>query len=278
MSQPLVSVITPTYNRAKVVLNAIKSVQAQTYQNWEHIIVDDGSTDDTWQSIEKIKDPRVCYLYKKNGGPTKARNFGIKSARGKWVMYLDSDDTLFPTCISTMVKWLDKNPTKVFAIPRAKRVKELYENGKLLKSIDDSSDTPENFTIHDIFMRNAGFACNGFTHLRRLFDEGLEWDENLRSMEDWEFMMSIGEKYPDGFLYVPVVLYEYRQRYGSDNMVSQATYSTWAAAFEYIYKKHKGSPQLKGQQWYPEKVKKWQKLQAEFEAGKRPPYAQHYFQ
>lgn len=278
MSRPLVSVITPTYNRAEIVVNAIKSVRAQTYENWEHVIVDDGSTDNTRQTIEEIKDPRICYLYKKNGGPTKARNFGIKDARGKWIMYLDSDDTLFPGCIATMMEWLDKNPGKVFAIPRAKRVKELYENGKLIKSIDDSSDTPEDFTIHDIFMRNAGFACNGFTHLRRLFDEGITWDENLHSMEDWELLMSMGEKYPNGFLYVPIVLYTYYQRYGSDNMVSQATYKTWADAFEYIYEKHKDSKQLKGQQWYPAKAKKWRKLQAEYDAGQRPAYKFHYFQ
>lgn len=278
MNQPLVSVITPTYNRAEIVLKAIKSVLTQTYKNWELIIIDDGSTDNTPRVVEKIGDERIRYLYKKNGGPSKARNFGIKASRGKWVMYLDSDDTLFPNCIATMVEWLENNPNKVFAIPRAKRIKELYENGKLIKSIDDSGDTPEDFTIRDIFMRNAGFACNGFTHLRRLFNEGIRWDENLASMEDWELLMSIGEEYPDGFLYVPVVLYSYYQRYGSDNMVSQATYKTWADAFEYIYHKHKGSKQLDGQQWYPAKAEKWRKLQIEFEAGKIPAYKFHYFQ
>lgn len=276
-NEPLVSVITPTYNRAKILPDAIKSVIEQTYGNWEMIIVDDGSTDNTQDVVARIKDKRIRYFKKPNGGPTKARNFGLEHANGKWVMYLDSDDTLYPTCIATMIEWLERNPEKVFAIPRAKRIKELYENGKLVKSIDDSGDTPATFTLHDIFMRHAGFACNGFTHLRKIFDEGIRWDEKLRSMEDWEFMMSIGEKYPNGFLYVPVVLYEYRQKYGNDNMISQATYSTWADAFEYIYEKHKNSPQLKGQEWYPAKVEKWRKLQAEFEAGQRPPYSHHYF-
>jgi glycosyltransferase involved in cell wall biosynthesis len=275
---PLVSVITPTYNRAKILPTAIKSVQNQTYKKWEMIIIDDGSTDNTRRVVESFKDARLRYFQQANGGPTKARNFGLSKAKGKWIMYLDSDDTLLPECITTMVEWLENHPGKVFGIPRAKRVKELYQDGQIIKTLDDSSDTPEHFTLHDIFMRNAGFACNGFTHLRNIYSKGIKWDENLRSMEDWELLMSIGEKYPNGFLYVPIVLYEYHQRYGSDNMVSKATYSTWADAFDYIYQKHKGHKHMKGQTWYPAKADKWRRLQAEYEAGARPEYKFHYFQ
>lgn len=277
-AQPEISVIMPTYNRAGIITQAIDSIVNQTFQNWELIIVDDGSTDDTGKIVEAIKDPRIRYLKQTNQGPAAARNYGISKAAGKWICYLDSDDELLPECLETMLKWLNKHPQAVFAFPRAQRTRELYENGKLIESIDDSGDTPPTFSIKDIFMRNAGFACDGFMHLRRLYSEGIKWDEKLAAIEDWEFMMSIGEKYPQGFLYVPVVLYKYSQRYGADNLVSQATYSTWADAFEYIYQKHKDQPMLKGQQWYPAKAEKWRKLQAEFEAGKRPPYNQHYFQ
>lgn len=199
-------------------------------------------------------------------------------AKGKWVLYLDSDDELLPKCLETMVHWLEANPKAVFAFPRSTRTLELYEEGKLVKSVDDSGDTPPEFTIQDIFERNAGFSPNGFTHLRRLYDEGIRWDEDLGLMEDWEFMLSIGDKYPNGFLYVPVVLQRYTQRFGSDNLVSKTQYSSWARAFEYIYNKHKNDRALKHQTWYPDRVKKWDKRQKEFEAGKRPPYQYHYFQ
>lgn len=274
---PLVSVITPTFNRAGIIQQAVGSILNQTYQNWELIVVDDGSTDNTKQIIEAIDDDRVSYFYQENKGPTTARNAGISHAKGKWITYLDSDDVLFPECIETMLSRLAKNPKAVFGFPRADRHLDLYENGKLIKTINDSGDTPETFTMRDIFMRKAGFACLGFMHLRSLFDEGITWDENLSAMEDWEFMMSIGEKYPDGFVYVPVVLYSYHQRFGSDNLVSKATYKTWADAFEYIWQKHKNSEMLKGQTWYPQRVEKWLKLQKEFEAGKRPAYQYHYF-
>ncbi len=276
-NMPLVSVITPTYNRAHTIQQAVESLLGQTYRNWELIVIDDGSTDDTKKIIDDIDDDRIRYFYQENKGPTAARNTGIAHAKGYWVTYLDSDDVLFPACLETMLEWLTKNPKAVFGFPRADRHLDLYENGKLVKTVNDSGDTPENFTIHDIFMRNAGFACLGFMHLKRVFDEGIKWDENLSAMEDWEFMMSIGEKYPEGFVYVPVVLYTYHQRFGRDNMVSKATYQTWADAFKYIYKKHKDSKMLKGQTWYPQRVNKWEKLQKEFEAGKRPAYQYHYF-
>ncbi len=278
MQKPLTSVITPTFNRSHLIQKAIDSVLAQTYDNWEHIIIDDGSDDDTEAIVKQNKDKRIKYFRKENGGPSKARNYGIKHAKGKWIMYLDSDDELLPKCVETTIEWLNKNPQAVFAFPRSTRILELYVNGELTKSIDDSGDTPPEFTIQDVFDRNAGFSPNGFTHLRRLYDEGIQWDEELALMEDWEFMLSIGERYPKGFLYVPVVLQRYTQRFGSDNLVSKTQYSSWARAFEYIYNKHKNDKSLKNQTWYPSKVEKWDKRQKEFEAGKRPPYQYHHFQ
>ncbi len=275
---PLVSVIIPTYNRAHTLGRAIDSVLRQTYPHWEIIVVDDGSTDATKQLVASIHDPRVRYFRKENGGPSKARNYGMSHAKGTWVMYLDSDDELLPDCIKTMLKHISRSPDAVFAIPRSTRTLELYENGKLIKSVDDSGDTPPVFTIQDIFNRNAGFSPNGFMHLRRLYDEHIRWDEDLALMEDWEYMLSIGERYPNGFVYVPVVLQKYTQRFGSDNLVSKTQYGSWADAFEYIYHKHQNDKALQNQTWYPEKVNKWRQRQKEFEAGKRPPYQYHYFQ
>lgn len=269
--------VTPTFNRSYILTRTIASVLSQTYQNWELIVVDDGSTDNTKEVVSRSPDKRIKYFHKVNGGPSKARNFGIERAKGTWIMYLDSDDELLPRCIETMLEWIAKNKKTVFAFPRSTRTLELYEKEKLVKSVDDSGDTPPIFTIADVFNRNAGFSPNGFMHLKKIYKEGIRWDEELSLMEDWELMLSIGEKYPNGFLYVPVVLQKYTQRFGSDNLVSKTGYSSWADAFEYIYKKHKGSPALKNQTWYPQKVEKWMKRQKEFESGLRPAYKYHYF-
>lgn len=274
---PKVSIITPTYNRAEIISSAVRSILDQTEKDWEYLVVDDGSTDDTEQVILEFNDPRIRYLKKQNAGPSSARNLGIKNANAKWIMYLDSDDLLHSNCVERMLHWLETTPNAVFGFPRAKRVKELYKNGKLVSSQDDSEDTPETFSIEDIFNRNAGFACNGFTHLRSVAEEGIRWDEDLNRMEDWELMLQLGNQHPNGFVYVPEVLYTYKQKYGSDNLVSQSTYKTWADAFEYIYQKHKDEPFMKNQTWYPRKVEKWRKLQAEYDRGERRGYEHYYF-
>jgi len=90
---PTVSVIIPTYNRAHTIGRAIKSVLNQTYQDFEIIVVDDGSTDNTEEVVKSFRDKRIRYIqHKKNKGAAAARNTGIKSAKGKYIAFQDSDD------------------------------------------------------------------------------------------------------------------------------------------------------------------------------------------
>lgn len=98
MEVDLVSVVVPTFNRAYCVGRAIDSVREQTHQNWELILVDDGSTDDTAAFIASRygSDPRIRYIYQCNAGVSAARNTGINAARGNYVAFLDSDDVWKP--------------------------------------------------------------------------------------------------------------------------------------------------------------------------------------
>ena len=88
------SVIIPSYNRANIIKNTIKSVQNQLFENWECLIIDDGSTDNTKEVIESIskEDKRVKYIYQLNAERSAARNLGIKNASGEYICFLDSDD------------------------------------------------------------------------------------------------------------------------------------------------------------------------------------------
>lgn len=109
MSQPLVSVIIPLYNRKNLISRCVKSVCNQTYPNLEIIVVDDGSTDEPDEVLAELsKDERVKILRKPNGGVSSARNMGLDSATGDFVMFLDSDDAMMPTaaewCVHTMEK------------------------------------------------------------------------------------------------------------------------------------------------------------------------------
>ena len=91
--QEKISVIIPSYNRGNLIGDSIKSVLNQTYKNLEVIVVDDGSTDNTKEEIDKIEDERVKYIKLiKNGGGSNARNIGIQNAIGKYISFQDSDD------------------------------------------------------------------------------------------------------------------------------------------------------------------------------------------
>ena len=100
----LISIITPTYNRAHLLAQTIASVCAQTYPAWELIIIDDGSTDNTAEVVKKYtdKDSRIKYFYQENRGVPAARNLGIRNAEGKYLTFLDADDIYFPDSLNNL--------------------------------------------------------------------------------------------------------------------------------------------------------------------------------
>ncbi|MEJ2701037.1 MAG: glycosyltransferase family 2 protein [Sedimentisphaerales bacterium] len=105
---PRVSVIIPTYNRAKIVTEAIKSVLVQTERDLEVIVIDDGSTDDTGRIVTGIKDDRITYYHKKNGGAASARNLGLAKAGGDFIAFLDSDDAWPENYLEVMLASLQR--------------------------------------------------------------------------------------------------------------------------------------------------------------------------
>ncbi len=107
-----VSVIIPTYNRAEYVTQAIDSVLAQTYADYEIIVVDDGSTDNTKAVLLPYMD-RIRYIYQENAGASAARNTGIKAAKGDWVAFLDSDDEWLPGKLAVQIRAVESHPQLV---------------------------------------------------------------------------------------------------------------------------------------------------------------------
>ncbi len=107
-----VSVIIPTYNRAEYVTQAIDSVLAQTYTDYEIIVVDDGSTDKTREVLEPYMD-KITYIYQENIGVSVARNRGIKAAKGDWIAFLDSDDEWLPGKLAVQIRAVERHPQLV---------------------------------------------------------------------------------------------------------------------------------------------------------------------
>lgn len=112
MADKLVSIITPTYNSAKFISRTIQSVLAQTYQNWEMIIVDDCSKDNTKEIVENYvrNDSRIqYYLLDKNSGAAVARTTAMKLAQGSYMAFLDSDDIWMPEKLERQIRWMADN-------------------------------------------------------------------------------------------------------------------------------------------------------------------------
>lgn len=108
----LVSIITPTYNCGRFIEETIESIQAQTYENWEMLIVDDCSTDNTKEIVEQYqkKDPRIqYYCLPKNSGAAEARNEALRRAKGKWIAFLDSDDLWTPDKLESQIRFMEDN-------------------------------------------------------------------------------------------------------------------------------------------------------------------------
>ena len=137
----MVSIIMPTYNRAHILPRAIESVLNQSYQNFELIIIDDGSSDDTYRVMKSYKDQRIRYIrYTENYGQSHARNVGINMAKGEYIAFLDSDNEWIPSHLEARVNLLCicKNATLIF--------------GRMLK-VEDGKEYekyPENFEIEDV--------------------------------------------------------------------------------------------------------------------------------
>lgn len=109
----MISVIIPTYNREKTILNAVNSVLKQTYKDIEVIVVDDGSKDNTAQVFKHVKDSRVKYIYQENAGACVARNNGIKHARGEYIAFNDSDDIWYQDKLLKQISVIEKENVDV---------------------------------------------------------------------------------------------------------------------------------------------------------------------
>src|SRR5262244_3561534 len=126
---PLVSVIMPTFNRADTITRAIRSVQAQTFTDWELIVVDDGSTDNTAERIEGC-DPRMKLIRQENQGTAGARNAGLRASSGSYIAFLDSDDEWLPHHLELSAGFLEAFPDEQFV------TSELWEDpgrGRIVK-------------------------------------------------------------------------------------------------------------------------------------------------
>ena len=110
---PLITIIVPAYNVEKYIDRCINSIINQSYQNLQVIIVNDGSTDNTWEKCQRYEDKRIEIYKKENGGLSDARNYGLKFAKGEYVAFVDSDDWIDTSMISILYEVIRKYSVKI---------------------------------------------------------------------------------------------------------------------------------------------------------------------
>lgn len=203
----LVSVIIPTYNSDKFITKAINSILNQTYSNLEIIIVDDGSTDNTKDEIYNLKDNRIKYFYKSNGGESSARNFGLAQATGEFIAFLDADDLYHKEKIKRQVSILNSNPNIDIVYNDVILIDE--ENNKIgeLKSeeiIEDSSNFLAQILFRQVIPASASIMLR-----RNCFKGNIIFPETYNYAEDYYFIIQLADKY--NFYYLQESLYFYRR-------------------------------------------------------------------
>ena len=176
-----VSVIVPCFNQAEYLEEALESVLKQTYQNWECIIINDGSEDDTERIAKKWvkKHKRFKYFFQKNEGLSSARNLGIKNSTGKYIVALDADDKISPDYLLKLNHTLSNNPD----------LKIVYSKAEKFGIEDGPLDLPS-FSLFDLSNKNMIY-CSAMFQKKDWKRVGGYDEKMIYGLEDWEFWISI---------------------------------------------------------------------------------------
>lgn len=193
-----VSVIIPLYNKAEWVKRAIDSVLSQTFQDFEIVIVDDGSTDGGDKIVEKINDARIKFIRQHNAGAAAARNTGITNSKGQWIAFLDADDVWLPDNLMSHIGLLKKHPTIEWSTGFSNR---RLSDGTL-NEVSFKKNSRQLFrggVIADSFIfvcNGGGLDTDGVMIRKKIFDRVGLMDTNLKTAEDVDMWLRIALEYP----------------------------------------------------------------------------------
>lgn len=186
----MISVVIPLYNKEASISQSLGSVLSQSYDDFEVVIVDDGSTDGSVSIVESINDPHIRLIKQENGGPSKARNTGVRNAKGEWIIFLDADDELLPTALEYFRTKIQENPkTEFLCAPFYMMYKDKntlshpYKNGVV--------DNPyRSHCLGQLLPRTGAFICKRELCLCQPFNE------EIRRFEDLEWLYRIYKDIP----------------------------------------------------------------------------------
>jgi len=191
---PCVSIVIPTYNCARYILAAIQSVFTQTFDDYEIIVVDDGSTDDTREVLQAWSS-RLRYIYQQNRGQAAARNAGIRASSGQYLVFLDADDLILPRKLEVQASVLDAVPQigvvysdfYFWLDNSSKQIWQLRSTVPGWRSLSGN--------VLDEIMQGNWLATNCAMLRRQCFDEVGFFDETLSPVEDWDLWVRLAGRF-----------------------------------------------------------------------------------
>ncbi len=203
--KPFVSVVVPAYNRAATIDNCLRSVQAQTHQDWEAIVVDDGSRDGTPEVVAQLarEDSRIRLIRRdRNRGAQAARNVGIRSAQGNWIAFLDSDDQFLPHSLEARLEVAKKEKALI-----------VHSESNVIEA--DGSMRPYNVPpmagwIYQRLLEGEGPMFPGLLVSRDALRRINYLDERIVAFQEWDTAIRLAKYYPFGFEGRPTFIWDCR--------------------------------------------------------------------
>jgi glycosyltransferase involved in cell wall biosynthesis len=230
--QGLVSVVVPAFNRGFIIRAALESVLEQTYQNWEALVVNDGSTDDTSEVVREYatKDSRITLIqHDKKRGAQAARNTGIRNARGAWIAFLDSDDRWLPHSLEARLKPIQKGLHHV-----------VHSDCYLLSSGSNNLERfgvpPMQGQVYTELLRRSGPMFQALLVSKRALAAINYLDENIAAYQEWDTAIRLAKHFSFEFVGEPTFIYDCRHA----NTISKDPLRE-AVGYEQIVNKHRWS-------------------------------------
>jgi glycosyltransferase involved in cell wall biosynthesis len=209
---PQVSVVIPTYNRAGVVKEAVDSVLAQEYNDFELIVVDDGSTDNTSEVLVPYGDD-VTVLFQENKGVSAARNRGIAEASGRYIAFLDSDDLWLPRKLSAQVEFFNRRPDALIC-----QTEEVWVRNGIRVNPGKRHKKPSGM-IFEPSLELCLVSPSAVMIRRDLMERAGGFDETLPACEDYDLWLRISCRFPVYLIEIPLII----KRGGHDDQLSKGT-------------------------------------------------------
>lgn len=205
----IVSIIMPIFNASRFLNEAIESVLNQTFQNYELILIDDGSTDNSYQicDIFAKKDNRIKIIRKKNSGVSDTRNYGLKVALGKYICFLDADDILSPLFLESMLKNIDDKDISLVCCDCETFEDKISSFSR--KNIDNIEKYEGKDKYNIIFKKYSGYAVNKIYLKKIINDNNIKFSKDIKMCEDMLFVFEY-LKYVNNAITMDNVYYFYR--------------------------------------------------------------------